>query len=132
MIFTSLMCGIPLLLVGLLATGVSLFHPPPDRVERLTAGACAVGGLIFGPGFLSLIMPARWDAPARLWRWCGWLVALAPVPFATVLLVYPTTSAQHSTRIGSRAAAVVTGLVLLGAAAAIARSWLRSVRAPRD
>lgn len=55
--FIGLMCGIPLLLVGVLATAVSLFDAPNDTIERLGAGTVGVMGLVFGVGFLVLALP---------------------------------------------------------------------------
>ncbi len=79
-IFIGLMCGIPLLLVGVLATAVSLFDPPNDSIERLGAGTVGVMGLVFGVGFLVLALPERWGVAGVLWRWCGWLVPARSCP----------------------------------------------------
>lgn len=97
------MCGIPLFLVGVLATAVSLFDAPDDTIERLGAGTVGVMGLVFGVGFLVLALPERWGVAGLLWRWCGWLVPVALLPFALILLSFPAQVADRSSRIGSGA-----------------------------
>ncbi|MEA2154557.1 MAG: hypothetical protein QOE11_697 [Solirubrobacteraceae bacterium] len=130
-VYTSLMCGIPLLITGVAATTVSILDPPADRFERLAAGCCAIMGLVFGIGFLSLVMPERWGAPGRLWRWCGWLIPLALLPFAVILLRDPATAADHSSRLGGSVGSVIFAVALLFVAGLAAKAWLGSVRARR-
>lgn len=128
MLFTTLMCGIPLLLVGIAATAVSLFDPPEDHFERLSAAAVAIMCVVFGVGFITMALPERWGAGAKMWRWCGWLVPLAILPFAAILLRDPATAADHTSRIGSSAAAIAIALAMVVVAALLARAWWRSVR----
>jgi hypothetical protein len=120
------MCGLPLLLVGIVATGVSLFDPPPEHSERVWAGLVGVMGIVFGTGFLAMLLPERWRVGSRLWRWCGWLVAGVIVAFAVVLLRYPTTA--QDARLPSRAGAVIAALGMLWVAAKLGRLWLRTRR----
>jgi hypothetical protein len=124
LLFTCLMCGVPLLLVGIVATGVSLFNPPPQSSERVWAGLVGVMGIVFGSGFIAMLLPERWHVGSRLWRWCGWLVAVVLVGFAVILLRYPATA--DSSRAPGKVGAVLLALGALYSAAQMARLWLRT------
>lgn len=67
-----------------------------------------------------------------LWRWCGWLVPVALLPFALILLSFPAQVADRSSRIGSSAAAVLVGALMLYLAWMLARLWFTSVRSRRS
>jgi len=130
LLFTCLMCGVPLLLVGIVATGVSLFDPPPDHSERVWAGLVGVMGIVFGTGFIAMLAPERWRVGSRLWRWCGWLVPGVIVAFAVILVRYPTTAADSS--LPGKAGAVIGALGMLYLASKFARGWWEYVRTTRD
>jgi hypothetical protein len=120
--------GVPLTFAGLAATGALLFDPPPQASERLAAFGVAVFCLISGPAFIALALPDEWEAPARLWRWCGWLLIIAPLPIAYGLLSDPEGWAEDTRQIGSAFGSIVLGLALVAAAAGVGWLWLRSAR----
>jgi hypothetical protein len=120
--------GVPLTFAGLAAAGASLFDPPHDGGERIAALGVAVFCLISGPAFIALALPERWAVPARLWRWCGWLLVIAPLPIAVGLLTDPAGWARDARQIGSPFQSVVLGLVLVAASVGVGAVWLRSAR----
>jgi hypothetical protein len=121
-----LLCGGPLLLMGVVASYVSLFDRPSRSSEAAMAMVAAVMGLSFGVGFLVWLFPPEWGVARRLWRWAGWLPGLSLVGLGVVTVGDPVEAAEQSERIGSAATAIIRGVAVGGLGAALVFTWIRT------
>lgn len=129
----SMGVGLTFLTVGAVATLVSIFDPPADRIERLAAAGTGSLSLAVGITCASLALPRAWKVPTKLWRYAGWLIPFALAPLAVLMRVFPNEAAERasSARFRTDAAAVVYGLGLTAASFYAAKYWLADLRRDR-